>query len=140
LRQESPARAFFLQDDRGNAEALQARTERDAALPAADDDDFGLARDAEIGFSLAGSFRMRVQRAERGEERVGAAFSQAQVADRAAGGGLEREPGFVFVRGVVREAPVCWFVRASVASSARRISSRPSCVRMSQVNATRSRQ
>jgi len=105
LRQESPALVLF-QDDRGNAEALEARTERDAALPAADDDDFRLAHDAEVGFSLAGSFRVRVKRAKRGEERVGAAFSEAQMADRAARGGLEREPGFAFVRRMVRQAPV----------------------------------
>src|SRR3546814_12840399 len=40
----------LLDDDGGNAEALQPRAQRDAALAAADDDALGLARMAELRF------------------------------------------------------------------------------------------
>ena len=105
----------LLDDQRADIEALQARGERDAALAAADDQDVGLAMRAELGGFLFPAFgparldAMRAARArcffkplqlaERCEERPGAAFAQAQMADATAGAGVEAEEVTVAGRG-----------------------------------------
>src|SRR4051795_11282950 len=97
----------LLDDQRRDAEALQPRAERDAALAAADDEDVGLARSAELGGFLlsafrparldavcapgAGGFLVSLQLAQRGEQRPGAAFAQAHMADATAGASRKAE-------------------------------------------------